>query len=260
LQLLLRGNHLLGGLRQQLGDLLERRIRYDETRVHALDETVHLILQFALRQRQHDHAFTELLRRHALAIALDVERAGNDLALLLRQGADFLARAAATATAAARHRRRRLEVLVERTNAQEIDVARRALRAVDRIVVGRLRVIRNGVAGLHADLLHIERVTGGHFAGRPRAAKQRNRFFRAAVDRVDELQVLDRVVVVGLRFNEEFFDRRRVGVASGFRQLDGRREIGEQINGVLRRCGEALAFRRIELDAIEAVMLRGEIR
>ena len=73
---------------------------------------------------------------HGLAIALDVERAGNDLPLLLRQRADFLSAAAATAAAAA-HRRRRLEVLVERADAQEIDVAARLLGAVDGVVVGR---------------------------------------------------------------------------------------------------------------------------
>ena len=36
-----------------------------------------------------------------LAIALDVERAGNDLALLLRQRADFLSAATAATAAAA---------------------------------------------------------------------------------------------------------------------------------------------------------------
>ena len=197
-------------------------------------------------------------RGHGLAIALDVERAGNDLPLLLRQRADFLA-AAATAAAAAGHRRRRLEVLVERTDAQEIDVAARLLRAVDRVVVGGARVVRHRVAGLHAELLHVEGVPGRHFARRLRAVEQRNHLLGAAVDRVDQLQVLHRIVIVGLRLDEEFLDRRGVGVASGLRQLHGRRQIRQQIDRVLRRRGQPLAVRRVELDAIEAVVRRGEV-
>ena len=63
LQLLLRRGHLLGRLRQQLRDLLERRIGHHEAAVHALDQAVDLIAQLALRQRQHHHALAELSPR-----------------------------------------------------------------------------------------------------------------------------------------------------------------------------------------------------
>ena len=118
---------------------------------------------------------------------------------------------------------RRLEVLAERPDAQEVDVARGALRSAGRVVVGRARVVRHGVAGLHAELLEIERVAGRHFGRRLAAAEEADRLLRAAVDRVDQLQVRDREVVVCARFDEELLHRRGVGVAARLRQRDRRR-------------------------------------
>ena len=128
------------------------------------------------------------------------------------------AAAAAAATAAAAHRRRRLEVLAERPDAQEVDVARRPLRPADRVVVGGARVVGHGVAGLHAELLEIERVAGRHFRRRLAAVEEPNRLLGAAVDRVDQLQVPHREVVVGARLDDELLHRRRVGVAARLRQ------------------------------------------
>ena len=75
--------HLLGRLRQELGDLLERRIRRHQPAVHPLDQSFHLLAEAALRQRQDGHAFAEGRGRSLLAIPLQLEGAGNDLALLL---------------------------------------------------------------------------------------------------------------------------------------------------------------------------------
>ena len=82
-------------------------------------------------------------------VAHDVERRRDDLALLLRELADLLS-AAAAATAAAGHRLRRLVVLAERPDLDEVDVARRRLRALHAVVVGRLRVVGDEVARLEA--------------------------------------------------------------------------------------------------------------
>ena len=260
LQLLLRGRHLLGRLRQQLRDLLERRIRHHEAAVHALHQAVDLLFQLALRQRQHDHRFAELVGLERLAIALHVERAGDDLPLLLRQRADFLSPAAAATAATTAHRGGRLEVLVERPDAQEIDVARRRFRAGDRVVVGRLGVVRDRVARLHAELFHVEGVAGRDFRRRPRAVEQADGLLGSAVHRIHQLQVLHRIVIVGLRFDEELLHRRGVGVASRLRQLHRGRQIRQQVDRVLRRRRHVLAGRPIELDAVEAVLLRREFR
>src|SRR6185295_7817348 len=89
-------------------------------------------------------------------------RRRDDLALLARQLADLLSRTAATA-AAHRLRLRRLEVLLERPDLHEIDVAGRGLRALHAVRVGGLGVVGHEVAGLEAQLLEIDRVTGAHF-------------------------------------------------------------------------------------------------
>ncbi len=128
------------------------------------------------------------------------------------------------------------------------------------VVVGGARVVRHRVAGLHAKLFEIERVPCGDLGRRLRAVEQPDGLLGAAVHRVDELQVLHRVVVFGLGFDEELLHRRRVGIAPGLRQRHGRRMIGQQVDGVLRRRGDVLAGRTVELDAIEAVLLRRELR
>ena len=53
--------HLARRLRQQLGDLLERRIRRHQPAVHPIDQALHLLAQPALRQREHDQGFLDLV-------------------------------------------------------------------------------------------------------------------------------------------------------------------------------------------------------
>src|SRR5690606_34507874 len=139
--------------------------------------------QAALGQGEHRHALAELRGRGLLAVPLQLERAGDDLALLLRQRAD-LVHAAASAAAASAHRRRGLEVLVEGANAQEVDVARRTLRARHGVVVRRARVVRHGVSRLHAQLLEIERVPGRDLRLRLAALEEPDALLLAAVDRI----------------------------------------------------------------------------
>ena len=53
------------------------------------------------------------------------------------------------------------------------------LRPGDGVVVGGARVVRHRVAGLHAELLEIERVAGGHFRHRLAAVEQPDASSRA---------------------------------------------------------------------------------
>ena len=103
-------------------------------------------------------------------------------------------------------------------------------------------------------------MSGGHFGDRLRPVEQRDGLLGTAIHRIHQLQVLHRVVIVGLRLDEEFLHGGRVGVAARLRQLHRRREVCEQVHGVLRRCRQAVAASGVELDVIEAVVLRLELR
>ena len=94
------GAHLLGRLRQNLGDPLERRVGLDQPAVHAAHQALHLLPQPRLRQREQHEVLAELRRRIRLPVADDVEGGRDDLPLLLRQRADL-------GTAARRRPRRR---------------------------------------------------------------------------------------------------------------------------------------------------------
>ena len=121
--------------------------------------------------------------------------------------------AAAATTAATALRLRLLEVLLERANAQEIQVARRGLRA-GRVVVRGARVVRHRIAGLDAELFEIERVAGGDLGQPRRPREQLHDFLRAAVHRVHELEVANAEIVFGRGLDEHFFDRRHRRIAA----------------------------------------------
>ncbi len=167
------------------------------------------------------------------------------------------AAAASAAAATARHRGRRLEVLAERPDAQEVHVAGRLLAAAG-VVVGGARVVGHGVAGLHAQLLHVEGVAGGHFLEPLGAAVERHDLLGRAVHRVDELEVLDAEVVVGARLDEELLDRRGVAVAPGLGDRHRRRHVGEHVDHVLRRGGDHRPVGALQADAVEAVLVGDE--
>ena len=257
LQPALGGLHLGDGLLQEVGDLLEALRLVSHPIVELGEKLVHLLAQPLLHQPDDDRSFAQLLRSGGLAIALDVERRGDDLAFLFRQCADLVL-LLAPAAPAARLRLCLLEVLLQWTHAHEVQIAHRLLRAADRVVIADARVIRHRVARLHAQLLEIERVPRRH-VGHPRAAgEQRDRLLRAAVHAVDEVQRLDAVVVLGFRLEEHFLDRGRGGVAAGFRERHGRRLIGEDIDGIFRRPADTGSAGRVELDAVEAIVVRQE--
>jgi len=196
--------HFLRRLGQRLGDLVVGGIDRAEARLQLADELFDLIAQLRLREVEEHHVLAVLLRLGLRLVADDVERRGDDLALLLRELADLLP--AAAPAAAARLRLRRLVVLLERPDLHEVDVARRRLRPLDRVGVGRLRVVRHEVARLEPELLEVDGVAGADLGERLRSAEQVDRLRRAAVDRVEQLQRLHAVVVVRPRFEEQLLD------------------------------------------------------
>src|SRR5262249_36629103 len=116
LQVLLSALHFLNGLRQDFGDLLDRVLVADAL-IHLLDELLDLLPQLRLRQADENRVLLELVGRGLGAIALDVERRGDDLLLLLGERVDLILAGAASASAAAIALRLRLaEVLAERSD------------------------------------------------------------------------------------------------------------------------------------------------
>ena len=81
----------------------------------------------------------------------------------------------------------------------------------------------------------------------------------AAVDRVEQLHRLHAVVVVGAHFEEEFFDRAGLRVASRLGEADRRRLIVDDVDRVLRRRLHFLAVRPGQLDPVEALTVDGEV-
>ena len=72
-----------------------------EPRLQLADQFVHLFAELGLREIQEHHVLAVLVRLGLRLVAHDVERRGDDFALLLRQLADLLLSAATAATAAA---------------------------------------------------------------------------------------------------------------------------------------------------------------
>lgn len=76
--------HFGDGLRQQFRHFLECRILFDQPAVHAREEPLDLVAQPRLRQRDDGAVLAHLVGGHLLAVTLDIEGRGDDLALLLR--------------------------------------------------------------------------------------------------------------------------------------------------------------------------------
>src|SRR5690606_19252472 len=132
---------------------LERAVRPDDAaRAHAADERLDLLAQLALRERERDQVLAELLVRVLLAVALHVERAGDDLALPLHERArlDHVAAAAGAA-----HLLGLPVVAAKGPDLDEVDVAGRVLRPGPRVVLD-ARVVRHEVAALEVQLLAVE--------------------------------------------------------------------------------------------------------
>jgi len=249
------GLHLRRRFRQRFRDRLEPWIDDADARFEFLNQFVDLGSQLGLRQVEEHDVLAELLGGQLRFVAHDVERRGDDLALLLRKLAHF----AATASAASSLRLRGLVVLLERLHVHEVDVARRRLVAFGAVVVGGLRVVGDEVAGLHAQLLEVDRVAGLHFLQALAGAKELHGLLGAAVHRVEQLHVGDAEVVVGLGFDEDFLDGARRVVATRFDEGHHRRLILQDVDRVLRRRVHLLAVRSCELDFVEALVFDDEL-
>ena len=257
LEIVLRQLHLFGGLRQHFGEFVECRIHGAEPRLQLAHEIVDLLAQLRLREVDEDDVLAELVRLGLRFVAHDVERRRDDFALLPRQLPDGLLSAAA-ATAAHRLRLRRLVVLAERPDLHEVDVARGGLGAPGRVGVGGLGVVRHEVARLQPELLEIDRVARAHFGERLRSAEQRHRLGRRAVGRVEQLQLLDAVVVVRARLEEELLDRAGLRVAPRLAEADRRHLVVDDVDRVLRRRVDLFGVRTGQLDVVEALLLDRE--
>jgi hypothetical protein len=97
-------------------------------------------------------------------------------------------------------------IVLIRTDLHEVDVGRRVLRAADRVVVGRARVIRDDVAWLELESFEHECVARRDVLDGARPFVQRQDVFVAAVDRIHEIQLGDAIVVLGARFRVDLVD------------------------------------------------------
>src|SRR5690606_30134208 len=102
--------------------------RAAEPLLHLSDQLVDLIAQPALRQRDEHGVLAELRLIELLPVALEVERCRDDLPLLLGERKRLIAATTSAAAGhAAGHALRPPELLAERANLDEVDVARRRL-------------------------------------------------------------------------------------------------------------------------------------
>ena len=126
------------------------------------------------------------------------------------------------------------EVHTEGADFQEVDVTLRGAAIRPLVAVFNLGVVGNEVTGLEAEILEKERVTSGDLRGRT-AVEQPDRVLGATVDRVDEKQLGDAVVVVGCHFYIKFLDRTRALITPGLGKRHRRWLIPQNVDHVLRR-------------------------
>ena len=261
LQLGLGLQHGFGGLRQQLGDGAEFRIGRHDAAVHAAQQRLDLLAQAALGEGQEDEVLAVLLVAVVLPVADDVERAGHDLALRLGQRPRIGVRAAAGPAHGAALRLRHAKVPAERADLDEVQVALDVAVRLGEVAVGGAGVVRDEVARLQAELLHEEGVSRRHLLQPAGAAvEELHRLLGAAVGRVDEVQRQQAEVVVGARLDEHLLDGAGGRVAPRRDEHHRRGLVGQHVDGVLRRRGHELAVGRLQLDAVEALLLDHEAR
>ena len=102
-------------------------------------------------------------------------------------------------------------------------------------------------------------MAGGHFLERARTAKEVDRLLGPAVDGVEELHLLHAEVIVCLDLGEHLFDSRRLCIPTGLGDGHRRRLICQDIDRVLRRRGDVLALRAVQLDPVEALLGHREV-
>ena len=252
------GLHLLHRLGQQLGDLLELGIAHHAPVVEARRQGCDLVAKPLLREPYHDQSLAESLRRIAVAVPVEVEGRGDDLPLLFGQLLFVAHLAPAAAPAATGLLLRLAELGVEAADLEEVDVADGLLAACAR-VVARLGVVGDDVARDELVLLQEERVARTYLAqGRGPGAEQLDDLFLSAVDREDELELPDAVIVVGARLDEELLQRRGACVAAGTGEGERRRLVVQNVDGVLGRGGHQPGAGALHLEVVEAVLLHHE--
>src|SRR5688572_14158349 len=125
--------------------------------------------------------FAECRRWRLFLVALSLERGGNDVALLLRQGTRILA--TSTTTAATTTLLVLAIVAPEWPHRHEVDVRGRFLSFGCAAAIPAARVVRNHVTRLEAEFFEEERVAGDEiFLARSRAVIEQDRLFSLAVD------------------------------------------------------------------------------
>ena len=200
-ELLFRRVHDRRRLIQNLGDLGEVAVARRDTAVDdAPRELLGLPAQLLLRYAQRRQILLQILRLLGCLVAQRIEGACDDLSLLLGELAGIIG-AASAGTALLL-----LVVLREGADVQEIDVRRRRLRTTHGVVVRGTGIVRHDVTGLQLEILEREGVRGRHLRRAARRGIERLGLFGTTVHRIDEVQLLDAIVIVGLHFGVHFVD------------------------------------------------------
>ena len=255
-EILLRLAHRLHRLREDGGHVSEAWICARQPTVfHALQECADLLLQSSLGERYADHVLAELARAVAVLLADEIESGRDHLPLHLGQRGLLLLPTAATAATLLSLAIRTLE----RADAQEEHVARDRLATGAGSVVPHERVVGHQVTDLQLPILEKERVACGDFRQRgTRSFEDRQSVLFTAVDRVDQADVSDAVVVVGAHLEVHLLDRRGGDVPPGVREPDRRCPISEHVDVVFGRRRHHLAVVSGEHYRIEAGLRHGE--
>ena len=165
---------------------------------HLCGRTLGPFLQLPLRTADRPHVLGRTARAGA---AIQLPRRHDDVLL----GGDEIVERSIAASAAARLALCRRELLFERLHLEEEDVAARLGGSPAAGDVAHASVIGHEVAGLHPELLEVQRVSPGDGQRRPLPFK-RHRLLTGAADAVHEIERTDAVVVVGARLDGDFLE------------------------------------------------------
>ena len=164
-----------------------------------------------------------------LRAAIELERRHDDV--LLRR--DEVVERGAAARAGHCLARGEGELLLERLDLEEEDVAARLVRTRAAREIARAHVVGNEVAGLDVEVLEEERVAALHNRALTRDG-QRNGFLGAAADGIHEVEASDAVIVLGLRFDVDFLEPRHRAILRRLEHAHVGRPILEGADEVFR--------------------------
>ena len=170
-----------------------------------------------------------VVRGPARRLLLEPPRGHDDLLLQRRQPADLGRLRPQTAAAQCF-----LELVVEGPDLQEVQVGARLGRHAALTRVAHPREIGDDVSRLDPEVLDEERADPGH-PRRPRGNVERQRPIGPTRDRIDQVQAIDGVIVVGLHLDGDLFERGNLPVAAGAHHPHRRRAVGRGANDVVGR-------------------------